>query len=228
MSGIIGTVITLAIVGVGGYFLWINKDEILAGLKSGGAPQTVAATSPPPTTDTSAAATSTAGEYDSKTGTYKAPAGGYKNTGGYKGMPGWYTAAGHHHCTKGEKGCVCTDPKKCLGIRGTGSENCKGGVCAPGPGECRPDLGRYGAGPCNDCPAGTGGGKCAAGGAYAAKYARSYNARAYDTAPIDEVTYGGNTKRRLGYYDVLMDDDDNLLEYIPTMFALTNEKMSCW
>lgn len=98
--------------------------------------------------------------------------GEYVNTGGYNGTPGWYTASGHHHCNKGEKDCVCTDPKKCLGIRGTGSEACKGGKCAPGPGQCRPDLGRYGATPCGDCPPGTGGGKCT-GGTYKASYARS-------------------------------------------------------
>ena len=87
--------------------------------------------------------------------------------GGYAGTPGWYTAVGHHHCQRGQAGCVCTDPKKCLGIRGTGSQLCKNGACAPGPGQCRPDLGRYGATPCADCPPGTGGGKCAAGGAFA-------------------------------------------------------------
>jgi hypothetical protein len=32
---------------------------------------------------------------------------------GYKGTRGWYTFKGHHHCTKGEPGCVCTDPSKC-------------------------------------------------------------------------------------------------------------------
>lgn len=33
--------------------------------------------------------------------------------GGYLGTPGWYTREGHHHCEKGELGCICTDPSKC-------------------------------------------------------------------------------------------------------------------
>lgn len=38
--------------------------------------------------------------------------------GGYKGTRGWYTRKGHHHCTKGEPGCICTDPSKCHVIGG--------------------------------------------------------------------------------------------------------------
>ena len=29
------------------------------------------------------------------------------------GTPGYYTTAGHHHCTYGSPGCTCTDPHKC-------------------------------------------------------------------------------------------------------------------
>jgi hypothetical protein len=29
------------------------------------------------------------------------------------GTPGYYTTNGHHHCTDGSPGCVCTDPHKC-------------------------------------------------------------------------------------------------------------------
>ncbi len=31
----------------------------------------------------------------------------------YKGTRGWYTAIGHHHCFKGQPGCICTDCSKC-------------------------------------------------------------------------------------------------------------------
>lgn len=31
----------------------------------------------------------------------------------YRGTPGWYTAIGHHHCFKGQAGCICTDCSKC-------------------------------------------------------------------------------------------------------------------
>jgi hypothetical protein len=65
------------------------------------------------------------------------------NYSGYKGTPGWYTAHGHHHCTKAQgvsRGgdCVCTDPKKCYGHSGTGSQYCRQNpqCCVPGPGEC--------------------------------------------------------------------------------------------
>jgi hypothetical protein len=33
--------------------------------------------------------------------------------GGYKGTRGYYTKKGHHHCTRGTPGCVCTDKSKC-------------------------------------------------------------------------------------------------------------------
>lgn len=219
MSGAISSIITLAVVGVGAYFLWQNKDEIIAGLKSGGGAAPAAAAA-------AAAPAEAAGEYnyDKNAPGYKAPKGGYTNKGGYKGTPGWYTAAGHHHCNKGEKGCVCTDPKKCLGIRGTGSENCKGGACAPGPGECRPDLGRYGATPCGDCPPGTGGGKCTGGTYKAGNYARSFFA----------IPGGGQYARERyaqrikigGYYSGLLYPDGNV-EYIDNdSFALSNERLS--
>jgi hypothetical protein len=60
------------------------------------------------------------------------------NYSGYKGTPGWYTINGHHHCNKGQSGCVCTDPKKCYGHSGTGSQYCRQNpnCCVPGPGEC--------------------------------------------------------------------------------------------
>lgn len=90
---------------------------------------------------------------------YKSGGGG--GGGGYAGTPGWYTFAGHHHCTKGQAGCVCTDPKKCIR---TGN--------APTPAFCRPDHGRYGPGPCSLCPGGKGGcgGPAPTGGATGGTY----------------------------------------------------------
>jgi len=172
MSGSLTTLIVLgvAIVGFMNRCEWFQICGNIGDIFKGGGQPSGGAAAP---AEAAPAAEGEAGEYDAKTGEYKAPKGGYKNTGGYKGTPGWYTASGHHHCNIGEKDCVCTDPKKCLGIRGTGSEACKGGKCAPGPGQCRPDLGRYGATPCGDCPPGTGGGKCA-GGTYKAKYGNAY------------------------------------------------------
>lgn len=90
----------------------------------------------------------------------KAKGGGYgggKGGGGYVGTPGWYSCVGHHHCQKGQPGCVCTDPGKCYGKKGTGHQACAGGGCAPSPRFCRPDHGRYGAGPCSLCTGGQGG-----------------------------------------------------------------------
>ena len=213
MSGALNTIITLAVVGVGAYFLWQNKDQFIAGLKSGGGGAPAAAP----------AAAAAAPSYDEK-GEYKAPAAGYTNKGGYNGTPGWYTIAGHHHCNKGEKGCVCTDPKKCLGQHGTGSDNCKGGACAPGPGECRPDLGRYGATPCKDCPPGTGGGKCAGGTYKAGNYARSY----YTIPGGAEYAREKYAQRiKIGdYYSGLLYPDGKV-EYITNdSYALSNERLS--
>lgn len=219
MSGAISSIITLAVVGVGAYFLWTNKDQILAGLKSGGgAPAPAAAAAAP-------AAAASSGEYDTSAPGYKAPKGGYKAPkGGYNGTPGWYTIAGHHHCNKGESGCVCTDPKKCLGKTGTGHELCTGGKCAPGPGECRPDLGRYGATPCGDCPPGTGGGKCAGGTYKAGNYARSF----YAIPGSGRYARESHAQRiKIGdYYSGLLYPDGNI-EYIDNdAFALSNERIS--
>ena len=86
--------------------------------------------------------------------------------GGYKGTPGWYTGKGHHHCNANTPGCVCTDPKKCLGHKGTGSQYCAANprICTPrGPGTCD----AYYAGDvkdCHYCPPGTATGKCAGKG----------------------------------------------------------------
>lgn len=227
MSGMISTLVMVGVLAAVGWFAWTNKDEILNAFKPAAA-AAAPASAPAAADDSGGGDAASEGTYDPKTGKYtapkggyKAPAGGYKATGGYKGMPGWYTAAGHHHCIKGEKGCVCTDPKKCLGIRGTGSENCKGGVCAPGPGECRPDLGRYGAGPCNDCPPGTGGGKCT-GGVYKAKYARAFYAAGN---PALNIASNNMTALRDGYYDIVPTGNGGYT-YDPTSFAVSNEKMS--
>lgn len=67
--------------------------------------------------------------------------GEYNHKGGYTGTPGWYTIIGHHHCKKGEIGCVCTDPTKCF----------KTGNPPRSASECRPDLDRYGAKPASLC-----------------------------------------------------------------------------
>lgn len=61
--------------------------------------------------------------------------GGGGGTGGYKGTPGWYTGAGHHHCNAHSAGCLCTDPGKCAGKKGTG-----GPYCAAHPQECLPNA----------------------------------------------------------------------------------------
>lgn len=93
-------------------------------------------------------------------------AGGGGGAGGYKGTPGWYTKSGHHHCNAGAGGCQCTDPKKCLGHAGTGSQYCAAnpGICVPkAPGTCD----AYYAGDvkdCHYCPTGTATGKCAGKG----------------------------------------------------------------
>lgn len=75
-----------------------------------------------------------------------------KSKGKYIGTPGFYTINGHHHCTQGQPGCVSTDPKKSikLGYR-------------LGPGECRPDLDKYGKAKQSDC-AGQGHGHSVGGG----------------------------------------------------------------
>lgn len=36
-----------------------------------------------------------------------------KKGGHYLGTRGYYTKKGHHHCTRGTPGCVCTDASKC-------------------------------------------------------------------------------------------------------------------
>lgn len=52
--------------------------------------------------------------------------------------PGWYTLNGHHHCGVSATGdfspdCLCTDPKKCFGMAGTGASYCAAHKeeCAP-------------------------------------------------------------------------------------------------
>ena len=55
--------------------------------------------------------------------------GGGGGKGGEKGTPGWYTLQGHHHCSVSPTGqfgagCLCTDPKKCIGHAGTGAQYC--------------------------------------------------------------------------------------------------------
>jgi hypothetical protein len=65
----------------------------------------------------------------------------------YIGTPGFYTVQGHHHCTQGQPGCVSTDPRKSIKLG-----------YKLGPGECRPDLDRYGKGHKDDCKGQGGGG----------------------------------------------------------------------
>jgi hypothetical protein len=77
---------------------------------------------------------------------YALSANEYAKSKGYIGTPGFYTINGHHHCTQGQPGCVSTDPKKSLKLG-----------YKLGPGECRPDLDKYGKAKSSDC-AGQGGG----------------------------------------------------------------------
>jgi hypothetical protein len=65
--------------------------------------------------------------------TSSTPAASSTSTGGagtpHTNTPGWYTLSGHHHCgvsSTGQfsSGCLCTDPKKCIGHSGTGSAYC--------------------------------------------------------------------------------------------------------
>ena len=63
---------------------------------------------------------------------------GQASPGGKTNTPGWYTLQGHHHCGVDANGsfsagCLCTDPKKCFGHSGTGSQ-----YCAAHPEECAP------------------------------------------------------------------------------------------
>lgn len=57
------------------------------------------------------------------------PGTGATSPGGKTDTPGWYTLQGHHHCGVDadgsfSPGCLCTDPKKCIGHSGTGSQYC--------------------------------------------------------------------------------------------------------